>query len=85
MEGGWFDNWGSSGIYPCMSQSGAGSNFERLFYGTNIANRIAIQNIYMSFGGTNWGWLPSTGLYTSYDYGGSDRRGPSIAAQNGYA
>ncbi|CAE6847859.1 hypothetical protein R69746_07215 [Paraburkholderia aspalathi] len=69
MEGGWFDKWGSSGIYPCMSQSGAGSNFERLFYGTNIANRIAIHNIYMLFGGTNWGWLPCTSFYTSYDYG----------------
>jgi beta-galactosidase GanA len=78
MEGGWFDNWGSSGIYPCMSQSGAGSNFERLFYGTNIANRFAIQNIYMSFGGTNWGWLPSTGLYTSYDYGAAIDEGRQL-------
>ncbi|MFM0644220.1 beta-galactosidase [Paraburkholderia bryophila] len=78
MEGGWFDSWGSSGIYPCMAQTGAGSNFERLFYGSNIANRIAIQNIYMAFGGTSWGWLPSTGLYTSYDYGAAIDEGRQL-------
>jgi beta-galactosidase GanA len=40
-----------------------------VFYGTNIANRLTIQNFYMTFGGTSWGWLPAPVVYTSYDYG----------------
>jgi hypothetical protein len=66
--GGWFDFWGGSGSYPCMSQR-EGPGYERVFYGTNIANRLAIQNVYMTVGGTSWGWLPAPVVYTSYDYG----------------
>jgi beta-galactosidase GanA len=68
FAGGWFDYWGSVGTYECMSQR-RGPGYERVFYGTNIANRLSIQNFYMTFGGTNWGWLPAPVVYTSYDYG----------------
>jgi hypothetical protein len=40
-----------------------------VFYGTNLINRITIHNIYMTFGGTSWGWLAGPVVYTSYDYG----------------
>src|SRR5262249_58906021 len=43
--------------------------YERDYYLTALANGIKIQNIYMTFGGTNWGWLPAPVVYTSYDYG----------------
>ncbi|MFL6140475.1 MAG: glycoside hydrolase family 35 protein [Labedaea sp.] len=66
--GGWFDFWGSPGSYPCMAGR-EGPGYERVFYGTNIANRLTIQNFYMTFGGTSWGWLPAPVVYTSYDYG----------------
>ncbi|AEV86605.1 beta-galactosidase [Actinoplanes sp. SE50] len=66
--GGWFDYWGSAGTYPCTAQR-EGPGYERVFYGTNIANRLSIQNFYMTFGGTSWGWLPAPVVYTSYDYG----------------
>lgn len=66
--GGWFDFWGGSGSYPCMSQR-EGPGYERVFYGTNIANRLTIENFYMTVGGTSWGWLPAPVVYTSYDYG----------------
>ena len=46
-----------------------GPGYERVFYGTNIANGLTIQNFYMTFGGTSWGWLPAPVVYTSYDYG----------------
>ena len=36
---------------------------------TNIANRLTVQNLYMAFGGTSWGWLPAPLVYSSYDYG----------------
>ena len=66
--GGWFDFWGGSGSYPCMAQR-EGPGYERVFYGTNIANRLTILNFYMTVGGTSWGWLPAPVVYTSYDYG----------------
>ena len=68
FAGGWFDYWGSLGTYPCTAIR-RGPGYERVFYGTNIANRLSIQNFYMTFGGTNWGWLPAPVVYTSYDYG----------------
>ena len=66
--GGWFDYWGSQGTYDCTAQR-EGPGYERVFYDTNIANRLTIQNFYMTFGGTSWGWLPAPVVYTSYDYG----------------
>jgi Beta-galactosidase, domain 2/Beta-galactosidase, domain 3/Glycosyl hydrolases family 35/Beta-galactosidase jelly roll domain len=46
-----------------------GPAYERQFYLTNVANGIKLQNVYMTFGGTSWGWLPASVVYTSYDYG----------------
>jgi len=66
--GGWFDFWGGPGSYPCMAQR-EGPGYERVFYATNIANRLTIQSFYMTAGGTSWGWLPAPVVYTSYDYG----------------
>jgi beta-galactosidase GanA len=70
--GGWFDPWGDKlwggAGYPCMRARQSGS-MERQYYLTNIANGIKIQNVYMTYGGTSWGWLPAPIVYTSYDYG----------------
>ncbi|MBW3618543.1 MAG: beta-galactosidase, partial [Proteobacteria bacterium] len=75
--GGWFDHWGSNGLYPCTAQR-IGPGYQRVFYGTNIANRLTLQSFYMVFGGTSWGWLPAPVVYTSYDYGAAidEARGP---------
>jgi len=66
--GGWFDYWGSNGTYDCTAQR-KGPGYERVFYGTNIANGLTLQSFYMTFGGTSWGWMPAQVVYTSYDYG----------------
>lgn len=66
--GGWFDYWGSNGGYECNAIQ-RGKYFQRVFYGTNLANGISIQSFYMGFGGTSWGWLPGPVVFTSYDYG----------------
>src|SRR3954469_10177643 len=70
--GGWFDPWGDQLFggkgYPCLAQRENGG-YERDYYLTALANGTKIQNIYMTFGGTNWGWLPAPVVYTSYDYG----------------
>lgn len=68
LGGGWFDYWGSNGTYGCTAQR-QGKGYQRVFYGTNLINRITIHNIYMTFGGTSWGWLAGPVVYTSYDYG----------------
>ncbi|QGZ38626.1 beta-galactosidase-like protein [Pseudoduganella flava] len=68
LGGGWFDYWGSNGTYACTAER-QGKGYQRVFYGTNLINRITIHNIYMTFGGTSWGWLAGPVVYTSYDYG----------------
>ncbi|QOY96079.1 beta-galactosidase [Massilia sp. UMI-21] len=68
LGGGWFDYWGSNGTYACTAER-QGKGYQRVFYGTNLINRITIHNIYMTFGGTSWGWLGGPVVYTSYDYG----------------
>ncbi|GAA5185450.1 beta-galactosidase [Rugosimonospora acidiphila] len=75
--GGWFDYWGSVGTYPCTAQR-QGSGYERVFYATNIANGLTMDNFYMTFGGTSWGWLPAPVVYTSYDYGAAFDEGRQI-------
>lgn len=66
--GGWFDYWGSNGGYECNAIQ-RGKYYQRIFYGTNLANGISIQSFYMGYGGTSWGWLPAPVVFTSYDYG----------------
>ena len=68
LGGGWFDYWGSNGTYACTAER-QGKGYQRVFYGTNLINRITIHNVYMTFGGTSWGWLAGPVVYTSYDYG----------------
>ncbi|MET0981561.1 MAG: beta-galactosidase [Telluria sp.] len=68
LGGGWFDYWGSNGTYDCTAER-QGKGYQRVFYGTNLINRLTIHNVYMVFGGTSWGWLPGPVVYTSYDYG----------------
>ncbi len=67
FQGGSFDRWGGPGYADCYQLTGP--DFENVYYKNNIAQGATMQSIYMGVGGTNWGWLPSPGLYTSYDYG----------------
>jgi beta-galactosidase GanA len=75
--GGWFDYWGSVGTYNCTGVR-QGDGYERVFYGTNIANRLTVQNFYMVSGGTSWGWLPAPVVYSSYDYGAAIDEGRQL-------
>lgn len=70
--GGWFDPWGGAefdGKGYAESRRTRDAAYERRFYLTNLANGITVHNVYMTFGGTSWGWLPAPIVYTSYDYG----------------
>ncbi|KAJ5731456.1 beta-galactosidase [Penicillium malachiteum] len=67
FQGGAPDSWG--GVGAAASAAFIGSEFERVFYKLNYGYRVAIQSLYMIFGGTNWGNLGYPGGYSSYDVG----------------
>ncbi|KAH7074012.1 glycoside hydrolase superfamily [Paraphoma chrysanthemicola] len=66
-QGGAYQPWGGDGFEKCAVFTN--HEFERVFYKNNIAAGATIFNVYMTFGGTNWGNLGHAGGYTSYDYG----------------
>jgi hypothetical protein len=39
-----------------------------VYYKNNIGQRTTLQNLYMAWGGTNWGHSAAPVVYTSYDY-----------------
>ncbi|KAK6540670.1 hypothetical protein TWF694_008063 [Orbilia ellipsospora] len=65
-QGGSFDPWGGSGWAACNQL--LGPQFARVFYKDIYASAVTIFNIYMTYGGTNWGHIGHPGVYTSYDY-----------------
>ncbi|OKL56020.1 putative beta-galactosidase A [Talaromyces atroroseus] len=67
FQGGSFDAWAGSGFANCAAL--LGTEFEDVFYKNNLAAGVAIMNLYMIYGGTNWGNLGYPSGYTSYDYG----------------
>ncbi|KAJ6264222.1 Beta-galactosidase [Drechslerella dactyloides] len=75
LQAGGFDGWGGAGYDACGKL--IGPEFERVFYKGMYGSAVSIMNLYMVFGGTNWGQLAEPGVYTSYDYGAiirEDRR-----------
>jgi hypothetical protein len=66
FQGGSFDAWGGTGMEKCVTLTGP--EFERVFFKDMISFGINIFNVYMTFGGTNWGNLGHPHGYTSYDY-----------------
>jgi beta-galactosidase GanA len=82
--GGFFDPWGGApwhGQGYSYERSVDGPAYERQFYLTNVANGIKLQNVYMTFGGTSWGWLPASVVYTSYDYGAAITEARQLTAK----
>ena len=66
-QGGAFDPWGGNGFAKCAEL--LGPEFERVFYKNAFSFGLTVFNVYMTYGGTNWGNLGHAGGYTSYDYG----------------
>ncbi|MEU6254203.1 beta-galactosidase [Streptomyces sp. NPDC047043] len=82
--GGWFDPWGGAwfdGKGYAESRRQRDAAYERRFYLTNLANGITLHSVYMTFGGTSWGWLPAPVVYTSYDYGAAIDEGRQPTAK----
>ncbi|KAH9208651.1 glycoside hydrolase superfamily [Leptodontidium sp. 2 PMI_412] len=66
FQSGAFDIWGGSGFDQCAKLVNMES--ERVFFKNNFAAGTKLLNLYMIFGGTNWGNLGYAEGYTSYDY-----------------
>jgi beta-galactosidase GanA len=79
FQGGSFDPWGGPGYAACRRLTGP--DFERVFYEANIVSGATLQNFYMTFGGTSWGWLAYPGVYTSYDYGAAINESRQLTAK----
>jgi beta-galactosidase GanA len=62
-----FDPWGGAGYASCAQLTSA--SYENVFYKDALAQGVTGINFYMAAGGTSWGWLPTTRVYSSYDYG----------------
>ncbi|TQV93411.1 hypothetical protein V2A60_010179 [Cordyceps javanica] len=71
FQGGSYDPFGGYGFDQCYKL--VNHEFSRVFDKNNLAAGVNIFNIYMIFGGTNWGNLGHPNGYTSYDYGASIR------------
>jgi beta-galactosidase GanA len=71
FQGGAFDPWGGPGYDKCAQL--INDQFANVFYKNNIAAGATAQSFYMTYGGTNWGWLGEPENYTSYDYGAAIR------------
>ncbi|KAK8058841.1 hypothetical protein PG994_009289 [Apiospora phragmitis] len=79
FQAGSFDPWGGWGFEKCSQL--VNHEFERVFYKNTFAAGVSILNLYMIFGGTNWGNLGHPGGYTSYDYGSVIREDRTIARE----
>ncbi|KAK4904102.1 hypothetical protein LTR49_026381 [Elasticomyces elasticus] len=66
FQGGAPEYWGTTLYDQCAAL--IGPEFERVFQKNNFAAGMTIFNIYMTYGGTNWGNLGQPGGPTSYDY-----------------
>ncbi|GAB7365088.1 hypothetical protein MBLNU230_g6179t1 [Neophaeotheca triangularis] len=71
FQGGALDTWSGVGLDGCAAL--VGPAFGRIFNKNNYSFGIKIFNLYMTFGGTNWGNLGQPGAYSSYDYGAAIR------------
>ncbi|KAJ5969663.1 hypothetical protein N7501_005911 [Penicillium viridicatum] len=67
FQGGSGEGWG--GVVQDMCGWLVNEEAVRVVYKNNYSFGVNIFNIYMTFGGTNWGNLGYMGGHTSYDYG----------------
>ncbi|KAF2461720.1 glycoside hydrolase superfamily [Lineolata rhizophorae] len=71
MQAGAHARWGWFSSDDCADMTG--SSFERVFYKNYISFSTMTMNLYMLYGGANWGGIASPATVTSYDYGGPIR------------
>ncbi|CAE7074419.1 unnamed protein product [Rhizoctonia solani] len=80
-QGGAFDPWNGPGYGACYNL--INEQFANVFYKNSYAAGTYIQNLYMTYGGTNWGNLATPTVYTSYDYGSAISEDRSLTIKYG--
>ncbi|KAJ7208991.1 glycoside hydrolase superfamily [Mycena pura] len=81
FQGGSFLGWGPNSPQYTDCNVLTGSDFEQVYYLNQMATGVKFNNIYMTYGGTNWGFFGFPGVYTSYDYGASIAEDRSLTAK----
>ncbi|KAL1962756.1 hypothetical protein VTN77DRAFT_9210 [Rasamsonia byssochlamydoides] len=76
FQGGSGDGWGGVGEDQCAIL--VNEEAVRVVYKNNYSFGATLFNIYMTYGGTNWGNLGYENGYTSYDYGAAIAEDRSI-------
>ncbi|KAK0470339.1 glycoside hydrolase family 35 protein [Desarmillaria tabescens] len=66
-----FNYWSGPNYDNCYKL--INEQFANVYYKNNYAAGTAIQNLYMTYGGTNWGNMHTHTIYSSYDYGAAIR------------
>ncbi|KAF2138162.1 glycoside hydrolase family 35 protein [Aplosporella prunicola CBS 121167] len=66
FEAGWFQPWGGAFYDDCQAEHSP--EFADVYYKDVLAQRATLLNLYVAFGGTNWGHLAAPVVYSSYDY-----------------
>lgn len=79
FQGGSLSGWGGPQAAACADLVSAA--YERVAYKNNIASGVKLFNLYMIYGGTNWGNLGFPGSQTSYDYGAAIAEDRTIARE----
>ncbi|EKM53444.1 glycoside hydrolase family 35 protein [Phanerochaete carnosa HHB-10118-sp] len=77
FQAGAFDPWGGSGYDKCFQLTN--EQFANMVYKNNYGAQTTYQNLYMVYGGTNWGNLAEPTVYTSYDYGAPIREDRTLS------
>ncbi|KAG9081614.1 hypothetical protein FS749_007538 [Ceratobasidium sp. UAMH 11750] len=83
--GGWLLGWGGKprgGVgYDVFTTDLDNADYENVFYKSTYAQTTTILNIYMLYGGTNWGNTFEPTVYSSYDYGGGINENRIVTAK----
>ncbi|KAJ8507813.1 hypothetical protein ONZ45_g9854 [Pleurotus djamor] len=76
-QGGAFSYWSGPSYDMCYEL--INEQFANVYYKNNYAAEASIQNLYMTYGGTNWGNLHTHTIYSSYDYGAAIREDRTLS------
>ncbi|KAF8979647.1 hypothetical protein BGZ46_005172 [Entomortierella lignicola] len=67
LQGGWFNHYGIRYTYDAIYRF-YGDQYTKLLLDTVVSQGCTMLNFYMFYGGTNWGTIGDSDVYTSYDY-----------------
>ncbi|CDH60979.1 beta-galactosidase [Lichtheimia corymbifera JMRC:FSU:9682] len=67
LQGGWFNHYQLGHTYDQIYDF-YGDDYTKDIMESALAQGVSMTNLYMVYGGTNWGTLGDPDVYTSYDY-----------------